>query len=98
VFSPCILNQTRLYWLHSNVLFATFSICTKLQVEYQVQVLVNSLLACGEFDQELEILYAKIALEVINVLDLCLAFVVTFNLVTTHNMCALRLDSRFKSL
>jgi hypothetical protein len=39
-----------------------------------------------------------LALEVINVLEHFLAFVVTFNGVTTHNMCAFQLDPRFKGL
>jgi hypothetical protein len=51
---------------------------------------------CGEFDTKLEILYGKMVLEVINVLELFLAFVMTFNVVATHNMCALQLNPRFK--
>jgi hypothetical protein len=50
---------------------------------------MNSLLACGEFDHELKILYARMALDIINVLDLCLAFAIIFNLAATHKMCAL---------
>jgi hypothetical protein len=53
---------------------------------------------CGEFDAKLEILYGKIMLEVINVLETFLAFIVTSNVATTHNMCAFQLDPRFKGL
>jgi hypothetical protein len=63
------LNQTKGFWLLSNVLFAAFSISTRLKAKYQARVVVNPPLVCGEFDQELEILYAKMGLEVINVLN-----------------------------
>jgi hypothetical protein len=38
------------------------------------------------------------ALKVINVLELFLVFVVSFNAIATHNMCALQLDPRLKGL
>jgi hypothetical protein len=53
---------------------------------------------CGEFDTKLEILCGKMVLEVINVLEPFLAFVMTFNVVAAHNMCAFQLNSRFKGL
>jgi len=53
---------------------------------------------CGEFEVELEILYGKMALEVINVLEPFLAFVMTFSVVATHNMCVFQLDPRLKVL
>jgi hypothetical protein len=62
--------------------------CTKLKVKHQVQALVNLPLACKEFDQKLEILYAKMTFQIINVLDPFLAFAITFNFGITHNMCA----------
>jgi hypothetical protein len=37
-------------------------------------------------------------LEVINVLEPFLAFVMTFNVVISHNMCVLQLNPRFKGL
>jgi hypothetical protein len=47
---------------------------------------------CGEFDQKLEILYVRIGLEVINVLDPFLAFAHdTFNKLATTHVCALQL-------
>jgi hypothetical protein len=48
--------------------------------------------------QDLEILYARVGLEVIHVLNLFMAFVVTFNLAKTHNICVLQLDPQFKRL
>ncbi len=49
-------------------------------------------LICGEFDQKLEILYVRIGLEVINVLDPLLAFAHdTFNKLATTHVCALQL-------
>ncbi len=49
-------------------------------------------LICGEFDQKLEILYVRISLEVINVLDPFLAFAHdTFNKLATTHVCALQL-------
>jgi hypothetical protein len=53
---------------------------------------------CGEFDTKLEILYGRIMLEVINVLEPFLDFTMTSNVATTHNMCTLQLDPRFKGL
>jgi hypothetical protein len=38
------------------------------------------------------------ALEVINVLEPFQAFVMTSNVATTHNMCALQLNPSFKGL
>jgi hypothetical protein len=61
-------------------------------------MLVNPPLACREFDQELKIIYVKMALEIINVLDPFLAFVIIFNLTITHNMCALQIDIHFEDL
>jgi hypothetical protein len=38
------------------------------------------------------------AFEVINVLEYFLAFIMTFNATTIHNMCVLQLNPRFKGL
>ncbi len=49
-------------------------------------------LICGEFDQKLEILYVRIGHEVINMLDLFLAFAHdTFNQLAPTHVCALQL-------
>jgi hypothetical protein len=53
---------------------------------------------CGKLDVKLEILYGKMALKVVNVLEHFLAFAMTFNVVVAHNMCVLQLDPRFKRL
>ncbi len=66
--------------------------------EYQACASLNLPLMCEKFEAELEILYGKMALEVINVLEPFLAVVVTFNADATNNMCVLQLDPRFKGL
>jgi len=53
---------------------------------------------CGEFDTKLGILYGKMVLEVINVLESFLAFAMTFNATARHNMSVLQLNPRFKGL
>ncbi len=66
--------------------------------EYQAHASLNLPLMCGEFEAKLKILYGRMALEVINVLEPFLGFVVTFNAATAHIMCSLQLDPRFKGL
>jgi hypothetical protein len=51
---------------------------------------------CGKLDVELKILYGRMALKVINVLEHFLAFTMTFNVVVAHNMCVLQLYPKFK--
>jgi hypothetical protein len=53
---------------------------------------------CKEFDVEFEILYGRMAFEVINVLKLFLAFVMTFNVSIAQYMCTFQLDPSFKGL
>jgi hypothetical protein len=49
-------------------------------------------LICEEFDQKVEILYVRISLKVINVLDPFLAFAHdTFNKLATTHVCAFQL-------
>ncbi len=43
----------------------------------------------GEFEAKMDILYGRMALEVINVLEPFMAFAKTFNVFTTQNLCAL---------
>ncbi len=70
-------------------MFAAFSIYNKMYREYQAHASLNLPLMCGEFEAKLEILYGRMALEVINVLEPFMAFAMTFNVIATHNMCAL---------
>ncbi len=53
---------------------------------------------CGDFDVELEILYARMAHEAICVLQLFLDFCDKFDASMAHNMLALMLDPRFRFL
>ncbi len=92
----CILNKTKGYWLLSDVLSTTFSICIRIHKDYQVHTSLNPPLMCGKLDVELEILYGRMALIVINVLEHFLAFTMTFNVVVAHNMCVFQLDPKFK--
>jgi hypothetical protein len=46
-----------------------FPFFTILKAKYQARVTVNPPLVYGEFDQKFEILYARMSLEVINVLN-----------------------------
>jgi hypothetical protein len=71
----CILNQTKKYWLFSNALFTTFSIYDRLHRDYQVQISWNPPLMCEKFEAKLEILYNRMGLEMINMLDPFLAYV-----------------------
>jgi hypothetical protein len=50
-------------------LIVTTPICIRMHKDYQAHTLRNPPLICGEFDTELKLLYGKIALEVINVLE-----------------------------
>jgi hypothetical protein len=84
--------------LFFEVLFLAFLICTKLWDGYPTWAIVNLSLICMKFDQELEILYVRMGLEVINVLDPFLAFVITWNLITTHNMCTFQQHPHLKSI
>jgi hypothetical protein len=66
--------------------------------DYQAHTSLNPPLMCKEFDVKFEILYGKMAFEVINVLKLFLAFVMTFNVSIAQYMCTLQLDPSFKGL
>jgi hypothetical protein len=50
-------------------LIVTTPICIRMHKDYQAHTLRNPPLICGEFDTKLKLLYRKIALEVINVLE-----------------------------
>jgi hypothetical protein len=57
--------------------------------EYPVRASLNLPLMCGKFEAKLEILYGRMAFEVINVLKPFMAFVMTFNVIAIHNICVL---------
>jgi hypothetical protein len=81
-----------------DALVTTFSICIKVHKDYQAHTSLNPPLMCKEFGVKLDILYGRMAFEVINVLKLFMAFVMTFNVAIAQNMCTLRLDPSFKGL
>ncbi len=69
--------------MFSNVLFVLFSIYK----EYHIQIDITPPLTCGNFELELEILYARMGFEVITMLELFLSFVTCFNVIATHYVC-----------
>jgi hypothetical protein len=81
-----------------DVLHATFSICLKLQNEYNSWVAIVPPLMCEEFDAKLEILYVRMAHEAICVLQPFLDFCDKFDASMVHNMLALILDPKIKTL
>jgi hypothetical protein len=83
------MNKTKGYWLLSNALSTTFSIYITIHKDYQVHTSPNPPLMCGKLDAKLEILYGKMALKMINVLEHFLVFAMTFNVIVAHNMCVL---------
>ncbi len=104
-----VLNgKTQLFFSNFDCFFSSFDIlfglfdcdytpiCIKMHKDYQAHTSLNPPLICGEFDKELKLLYGKMALEVINVLEPFQAFAMTSNVATTHNMCALQLNPSFK--
>jgi len=55
-------------------------------------------LTCGNFDAKLEILYVKMVVESLRVLQHFLAFCVQFDVAMAHNMMALMLNLKYKGL
>jgi hypothetical protein len=53
--------------------------------DYQAHTSLNPPLICGEFDTKIKLLYGKMALEVINVLEPFQAFVMTS--IVLHTIC-----------
>ncbi len=70
----------------------------RVKREYAHRAIVVPPLQCGEIHQEIEILYGKMVVEIINLLCPFLGFAKTFFLDKTHNMVALMLDPHFKSM
>ncbi len=81
-----------------DALHATFSICLKLQNEYNLWATIIPRLMCGEFDAKLEILYVRMAHEAICVLQSFLDFCDKFDASMVHNMLAFVLDPKFRTL
>ncbi len=83
----CILNQARGYQLLLDILFVIFSICIQLHRDYLVLTTFNLPFKCQDFEDELKILHVRMGLEVNNVLNLFLSFIVTFNPTQACNTC-----------
>jgi hypothetical protein len=71
------------------VLFVALAIMGTMRMEYDRQTDVVPPFQCGEFDQEIDILYGRMAAKVINVLCHFLHFVESFSYERAHNMVVL---------
>jgi hypothetical protein len=100
-FSPivitCVQNQSRGHWLLSDVLHFAISMSLKLIEDLENVPYFKTLM---EEDSSVahELMASNIKIEVCGVLDNFLSFLKKFDEKKTHNMLALMLDSRFKSL
>lgn len=82
----------------SNAWLTILEIMGTMKKEYAHQIIVVPPLQYGEFDQEIEILYGKMVVEVINVLCPFLGFAKTFFQEKNHMMFALMFDPHFKGM
>jgi hypothetical protein len=77
---------------------AMMQIFVKLQAKCMQRVTLTLPLQCGDFNNELEILYARMATQVVLVLKPSFDFVVHFNQDKIHNVMAIMLVPHFKRL
>ncbi len=96
IVKQCVLNKTRGYWLLSDTLNVAITICMKLRVNYNHQVVQVLPLAYGTIDDE--ILYGHMVVEKVGVLAPFLSFLESITTIGVHNNLAPMLDSRFKGL
>jgi len=69
-----------------------------MRKEYAHRTTIVPALQCGEFDQEIEILYGRMVIEVIDVLRCFLGYAKTFSHEKVHMMFAVMLDPCFKGM
>ncbi len=98
VVHQCLLNQCKGYWLLFDALFATLAIMGTMKNEYAHWGAIVLPFQCGEIDQEIEIMYGKMVIEIINVLHPFMGFIETFSQDKAHFMVALMLDPHFKGM
>jgi hypothetical protein len=79
IVHQCLLNYNRGYWLLSNVLSIVLAIMGTTRMKYDHQITIIPSLQCGEFDQEIEILYGIMVVEFISVLCHFLSFAKSFS-------------------
>ncbi len=79
-------------------MFVALAIMGTMRKEYAHQTTIVNALQCGEFDQEIEILYGRMVIEVIDVLRHFLGYANTFSQEKVHMMLALMLDPCFKGM
>ncbi len=93
-----MFKQNRKYSLLSNVLSVVLAIMGTTRTKYDYRTITIPPLQCGEFDQQIEILYGRMVVEVINVLCHFLSFTGSFSQERAHNMVALMLDPHFEGM
>jgi hypothetical protein len=98
IVKQCILNQIQGHCLLSNALNATFSIIVCMQNHSQQFDITPFNFVKGDIEFELGALRVRMVVEVQVILTPILAFTSSYNASKVHNMLALMLDSRFKSL
>ena len=98
VVEACIMNQTRGFWLLSDALVSAMTISVKLRVESNKRKVAVPSLEVGSLDSELEIMHGRIAKAGCVVLEPFLDFTFKFSKEKAHNMVAIMLDPRYKSL
>ena len=93
-----MLNQSRGYWLLSDALASTISLCMELEserIELEERVRVAPRL---DFDTKLLLLCARMHNQVVRILSPFLSFMHSYKPASAHNMLALMLDPRHKEL
>ena len=92
VVQQCEQNQTRGYWLLSNRLAVTFRMSIELQGVHEQRSGVVTPLQVGDYETEIEILKARMAKTVVDVMKPFLRFFLQFVADQTYNMHLLMLD------
>jgi chromosome condensin MukBEF MukE localization factor len=64
----CVLNWICDYWLLLDTSISTMAILVNLQGKYRHITIITLHLKCNDFDNELEIMYARIYVEVVQML------------------------------
>ncbi len=98
IVNQCIFNQTRRYWLLSNDLNVALSISVCMKNHIQQSDITPFNFMKGDFESKLGALRMHIMAKVQVVLIPFLTFTSSYNDSKAHNMLALMLDPRLKSL
>jgi hypothetical protein len=91
-----MLNQSRGHWLLFDALVTTINLI--LAMEFQPNPSIDGSETCDQFDVEFHMLNKNMWQEVVKVTRPFLQFLKVFDSCHVHNMLALMLDPRYKSL